>query len=171
MQQSGNIVRKCVNCGNDVSCHASNVVASADIQKVLESVESIPSLIIPNLYLDGFISAMNIPFLKEKNIKHIVNTAWGLETQFPKYGQLKQTQYEPNGITCVCLDWVDSEEQEVDMEVLLEVVGGIQRSLLAGEAVLVHCAQVHSVYHTAACCYVLLFCSRIVFCLWPSSLS
>jgi hypothetical protein len=140
--KTGNIVRKCINCGQDVACHSSDVVSSTDIMKVLESVERVPSLILPNLYLGGFVAAMNIPFLVENNVKLVVNTARGLEAQFPKYRQAKENHYEGSGLECVCLEWVDSEEQELGMTELLGVVTRIHACLQRRQGVLMHCAQV-----------------------------
>ena len=56
--KSGSIVRKCINCGYDIAAHAQDTVSPNYIQKVLESIENIPSLIESNIYLGGFVAAM-----------------------------------------------------------------------------------------------------------------
>ena len=55
-----------MNCGYDIAAHAQDTVSPSSIQKVLESVENIPSLIESNIYLGGFVAAMNMNFLKSK---------------------------------------------------------------------------------------------------------
>ena len=83
--KSGLIVRKCMDCGFDIAQHQRAAVSSSSVKKVLESVEAVPSLIEPMLYLGGFISAMNIKFIQEKGISLVINTAADLERHFPKF--------------------------------------------------------------------------------------
>ena len=139
--KSGSIVRKCMNCGYDIAAHAQDTVSPSSIQKVLESVENIPSLIESNIYLGGFVAAMNMNFLKSKDITLVVNTASGLEQHFPKFKRTTQL-YENDGIKSLKLDWQDSVEQQIEWTELLAVMEVMRYTIESGKSILVHCAQV-----------------------------
>ena len=109
---------------------------------LLESVQSVPSEVLPGLLLGGFASAVNIKLLQEKQVKLVLNTAGELLLkQFPKL-QNAVRLYGGHGIECLSLDWVDSEEQVLDVEEVQRVVTTVHSYLQRGEGVLVHCAQV-----------------------------
>ena len=139
--KSGSIVRKCINCGYDVAAHAKEAVSPGCIQKVFESVENIPSLIESNIYLGGFVAAMNMDFFKAKGVSLVVNTAAALEEHFPKFRETTRL-YEENGIKSLRLGWQDSVDQQIEWTELLAVFEVMRSTIESGKCVLVHCAQV-----------------------------
>lgn len=152
--KSGTIVRVCMNCGTDIAEHGEETVSEVSAQKVLESVEKIPSKILPDLYLGGFISAMNVQFILSNNIGLVVNTAKGLEIQFPKFSKIKD-KYIENDITLREIEWVDSEDQRIDSDLLMDVILDINRCLSEGKGVLVHCAQGRSRSTTVVVAFIM----------------
>ena len=152
--RSGSIVRKCMDCGYDIAQHQRAAVSSSSIKKVIESVEAVPSLIEPRLYLGGLVSAMNIKFMQEKSITLVVNTAAGLECHFPKFAKIGQL-YEQNGVKRLHLNYHDVVDQEIEWSELLFVLEAIQETIKSGHGVLVHCAQGRSRSSTVILAYLM----------------
>ena len=77
------------------------------------------------VYLGGYKSALNRPFLKEKNIRLIVNVAPGLERVFgEKYLKQRRAVFEDKdlkGLEEVIVNWQDDLQQVMDKVVVLEV--------------------------------------------------
>jgi protein-tyrosine phosphatase/endonuclease/exonuclease/phosphatase family metal-dependent hydrolase len=156
--RSGAVAGKCMMCGDHITLHSEASVSENSIKKHLESSEKVPSRIIHGLYLGGFVSAMNIPLLLENNIRLVINTARDLESHFPKFAKTKES-YTANDISVIEMNWVDSEDQEIDFNRLASVVLAMRQALVEGNGVLVHCAQGRSRSSTVVVAYLMQSCN------------
>jgi hypothetical protein len=155
--RTGKIVRKCVDCGEDISAHHRDAVSLVSVRKVVESNSKIPNEISRGLFLGGFQAAMNVKFLKDENVKLVVNTAGtALERHFPSFGKLIESPvFSELGIDLVRCEWVDSVEQEIHLEEIQFLIVKIYETLHRGHAVLVHCAQGRSRSSTLILAYLM----------------
>jgi len=159
LAKSGKVARKCVDCGRDIQEHRSSAVSSHDIMKALEANASEASMVLEHgagkIYLGGFVAAMNEDFLTQKKINLVVNTAKGLEGQFPKFARKVSEFYPRKEIRCVQLNWVDSEDQVVGFEELMDTIQVMESTLTNGNSILVHCAQGRSRSSTVVVAYMM----------------
>lgn len=141
--KSGAIARKCSDCGCDIQEHAAGAVNEKDVKKVLESVESTPSLICgepgSGLYQGGWQAAMNEKYLQAANVGLVINTAGGLEDMFPKFRP--NALYERLGIGTLKFEWEDSANTTFTSTDIGQARDAIKGMLENGKSVLVHCAQ------------------------------
>lgn len=146
LAKSGKMARKCKECFRDIQEHCRDAVKPEDVQRVVESNESMPSRVHdvagpdgPALFLGGWKAAMNEKFMMEAKVGLVVNTAGGLQSIFPTFKP--EAMYGKLGIKTVFLDWQDSEDQVVPPEDLAVAAEAITATLAEGRSVLVHCAQ------------------------------
>lgn len=99
-------------------------------------------------------AAMNVNFLTKNGISLVINTAAGLERQFPKFKEAA-VQYEQVGIKSSKLDWYDSIDQRIEWMELLTVLEAMKSTIEKGEGVLVHCAQGRSRSSTVVVAYIM----------------
>mmetsp|Transcript_68660 Transcript_68660/g.119264 ORF Transcript_68660/g.119264 Transcript_68660/m.119264 type:complete len:212 (-) Transcript_68660:71-706(-) len=141
--KSGAIARKCIDCGYDIQEHAASAVTEKAVLKVLESVESVPSLITGGpdggLFQGGWQAAINEKYLRESNVGLVINTAGGLEAMFPKFRPA--ALYERLGIVAMQFDWEDSASTTFSADDIEKATEAIKSMLESGKSVLVHCAQ------------------------------
>lgn len=155
----------CTNCNKDIVKHKKDVVAKEDLLKALEYSQKgmmIPSLILPKddvhgaLYLGGFKTVTNEKFIKEADVKGVVNTAGkGLFKFFgPKFERNYHASIETHHITLKVFEWVDAIRFDIPESDLSEAVKFIKEQRKNG-AVLVHCAQGKSRSSTAVVAYLM----------------
>jgi len=158
----------CTNCLKDVSKHNAETVSKEDLIKALETTqkgEKTPSMILSantneglgKLYLGGFKAAINNDFLKDENVKGIVNTTG--DGLFQLYGNKFQETYKSaassNDIESLYVQWEDSISYDIPMDDLKRVIEFIHEVRQSNKAVLVHCAQGKSRSTTAVVAYLM----------------
>lgn len=151
----------CINCYHKLLTHTSEAVKEdLQIKAAMEySDAGKPSLIFTldnghSLFLGGFKSVLNTPFLERNNVRGIVNTAANLSMFGPKWNE-GVSRAKEKGVEFLELNWVDSVKQVVDPQVLAEAVKFIH-TRLEKCSVLVNCAQGKSRSATVVVAYMML---------------
>ena len=152
----------CIDCYHKLLVHTSQAVKNeGHIKAAMEySDTGTPSTVIAiapgrSLFLGGLNSVLNTPFLREKNVKGVVNTAANLGMFGPKWGEGVDRAKEM-GAEFHELNWADSVRQVVKPEVLNEAIRFIHRKLYAEKvSVLVNCAQGKSRSSTIVVAYLM----------------
>jgi protein-tyrosine phosphatase len=137
--------------------HSASAVSNKDVMKVLESVETVPSLIAGSssngLYQGGWQAAVNEQFLVESKVGLVINTADALEQLFPKFGAASSL-YDRLGIDSLKYAWQDSSSTSFTITDITQATDAIASTLASGKSVLVHCAQGRSRSGTVVVSYI-----------------
>ena len=152
----------CIECYHKLLVHTSQAVKDeSHIKAAMEySNPGKPSTILSiaegrSLFLGGFNSVLNTKFLRENNVKGVVNTAANLGMFGRKWGEGVDRAKEM-GAEFHELNWVDSIHQVVKPEVLDETIRFIHRKIYAEKgSVLVNCAQGKSRSSTIVVAYLM----------------
>jgi atypical dual specificity phosphatase len=101
----------------------------------------------------GSCQASSAASVSKLNIGAICQTAGGLESFFPKWGQSLREMEAAGRVKVYRTGWVDTESQQLDN--LVEACEFIQHHRQSGSNVLVHCAQGKSRSSTLVIAYLL----------------
>mmetsp|Transcript_18403 Transcript_18403/g.28807 ORF Transcript_18403/g.28807 Transcript_18403/m.28807 type:complete len:228 (-) Transcript_18403:93-776(-) len=151
----------CRNCGYILPDHTAGNVKEDAIKQYLSDVEGqnpIHTILkeeggLGGLYL-GSRAAVCDSEIKKKNIKHLAQTAGGLEKFYPPWGK-RLDKYESDGtLTIFRLGWIDEPAQNILTNVG-EGVKFIHEGRKKGEGVLVNCAQGKSRSGTMVIAYLM----------------
>ncbi len=96
-----------------------------------------------HLFMGGFKASVNLKFLTESRVKLVVCAAKGLVQTFgSKFKkQIEQRRSALPDIFEISVDWIDSNAQIIETDVLKNIVTKIHTVITRGDSVLVHCAQ------------------------------
>eukprot|EP01060_Flectonema_neradi_P028706 TRINITY_DN3862_c0_g1_i1.p1 TRINITY_DN3862_c0_g1~~TRINITY_DN3862_c0_g1_i1.p1 ORF type:complete len:225 (+),score=33.23 TRINITY_DN3862_c0_g1_i1:60-734(+) len=127
-------------CGSPFSDHKETVVTEDDVRDYIGVMTSKNpcNKITSNLYLGG-VSSLQPSKITDLGITHVVQTAKGLESFYPKVGANVKAMEESNKITVLRMQWDDVSNQSLDG--LSDAVRFIHSNILEGNNVLVNCAQ------------------------------
>jgi len=141
---------KCTNCYKNIFTHTSEAVKEDNfVMKALEwtakgekegSTILRPEGGLGGLFLGGFRSTFSQKVLAKNNVNLIVNTAKGIGMFWPAYKRTMVKNKE-NGIEYHSVEWIDSESQVIEKDVLALAIQRIHQTRMEGKGVLVHCAQ------------------------------
>lgn len=155
----------CTACNKLINKHSADSIANDEcVLKALEysqEKEKVPTCVIEAaagkgaLYHGGFKAVMNVKFLQKESIKHVVNTARGLEVFGPKYTAAVEQVKTELSCTFLELDWDDSQQFDIPDDDLVKCVQFVHAAISKGHSVLVHCAQGKSRSAVAVIAYVM----------------
>lgn len=158
--------RRCRDCTETILKHKKSAVSPEDALRAIELIQTAqPSLILPAIpageasgplgpLLQGGVKAVSVAALRPHGIRAVVTAALKLEDFFPVFGRCV-TEAAADGVTFLQLPWVDSIDQQLDPELLVQAVTFIHTARRQPHGVLVHCAQGKSRSSTCVLAYML----------------